>query len=260
MDILTHTLTGLAVGTCIASFSQGGWRRSGTILLFSGLGGALPDIDAISLWSGFDQSIGKLFGLDQGKVIYSAKLWYSHHGFMHSLAVAFLIAFLIGCLFYFFTRYKGKRSWRQTFTTKGLILVGFISGFILHLLQDMITPSGSWGGVRLFFPSEIYIGGTGDVWWWNNYNLFMIVLCTLVINLIFLVILFRKSNLWKWTMTVFAAGVICFLIGIKQINYNFNGKKYEHCEQKSKEIQQDILGDKLYLRMVKLDNSLKIYF
>jgi len=262
MDILTHTLSGLAVGTVAASFSKKGWKNKSAIIVFSGLGGALPDIDAISMWSRFDGTFGRLFGLSMpGRDIYSAKLWYSHHSFMHSLLAAVLIAAVIGILFWIFQRNKNRLSLPKIYKEKHLLLIGFIMGFIVHLVQDMITPGGSWGGVRLFFPSEIYIGGTGSIWWWNSYNLFLVVVSVLVINLILLLI-FRKpkSKPWRYAGTVFLIGCIVFVLQMKRIDYNFNGKKYADCEQKSKDIQKEILGERVYRWMEKLDNLLIIHF
>lgn len=75
VDILTHTLSGVAVATCVASFMptpQGRWR----LLLLGAVAGALPDLDALSLWSGFDHSIGAYFGLSKGALIYTGQWWY----------------------------------------------------------------------------------------------------------------------------------------------------------------------------------------
>lgn len=262
MDILTHTLSGFAVGTVLASYSSGSWRAKSSILLFSGLGGALPDIDAISMWSKFDAAFGRLFGLtSSGKVIYSAKYWYSHHGFMHSLSAAIGIAVCIGFLCWLFSSKSKLSSLKDAFYTRRLLLLGFIFGFVIHLLEDMITPAGPWGGVRLFFPSEVYIGGTGDIWWWNNYNLFLIVAAVLFVNIgLLLFSMFKKNKLWKYTTSVFLIGYICFMWQVKQINYTFNRMEYSECERKSKEIQKEILGDKLYWRMETFDCTLRFPF
>ncbi len=264
MDILTHTLSGLAAGTVMAGFSSGNWKSKTGIMLFSGLGGALPDVDAISMWSKFDGTFGKFFGLEEsGRVIYSARHWYSHHSFMHSLLAAFVFAILIWLLFYIIQGRGSKRreSLGKVFYEKQLLLLGFISGFIIHLVQDMITPASSWGGVRLFFPSTVYIGGTGNIWWWNNYNLFLIVVAVLFINsLLLLLWRSKKIKVWKFTMSVFLIGCMLFAWQVKHINYNFNGKKYQDCERKSKEIQKEMLGEKVYRLIERFDNSLKFYF
>lgn len=263
MDILTHTLSGLAAGTLMAGFSRGGWKYRSAIVLFSGLGGALPDIDAISMWSRFDSTFGWLFGLEHsGRVIYSEKFWYSHHGFMHSLMAAVLLALVIGVLFFLFRKRGAKGSLFRVFYDKRLLLCGFVLGFVLHLVQDMITPASSWGGVRLFFPSEVYIGGTGDIWWWNNYNLFLVVVAVLVVNLVLLLVLnlAKVKRVWRFTLGVFLVGCICFIWQVKRIDYNFNGKRYADCEKKSKEIQRELLGERMYRGMVRFDNVMRINF
>ncbi len=104
MDILSHSLSGVAFGTVIASFTDKGFKRKAGVVLLSGFGGALPDIDAISLWSKFDTTIGHFFGLaHSGNEIYFSKFWYSHHGAMHSLLVAGIVTLIIGILLSLFS-------------------------------------------------------------------------------------------------------------------------------------------------------------
>lgn len=264
MDILTHTLSGVAVGSCLALYAKGNRKKTMGILFFSGLGGALPDMDAISLWSRFDSTIGRLFQLSHpGKDIYSEKFWYSHHGFMHSLLAAISIAIVIGIALFLISRIRQKKkiSFLQSVKNNRLLLCGFMGGFIIHLLEDMVTPGGSWGGVRLFFPFETYIGGTGDIWWWNNYDVFLIVLTVLVANLILLLFsYFKKASFGKAGIIIFAIGFIAATIQIKTRDYNFNGKPFQACEDKSKAIQQKLLGKTLYNTMADFDHWLIIYF
>lgn len=257
MDILTHTLSGLAVGSVFAGRSIGNFKTKTSIMIFSGFGATLPDIDAISLWSKFDTIFGRLFDLKySGKVIYSEKFWYSHHGFMHSIAAAILFTLLIWLLLWLFSKYKNS-----TLLDKKLLLFGFISGFIIHLLQDMITPKGPWEGIRLFFPLDIYVGGTGNIWWWNNYNLFLVVITILLINLsILLTFQNSKALVCKGATTTFIVGCLCFIWQVIYIDYNFNNQNFANCEQKSKEIQYKILGKNIYSKMEKLDNFLIIHF
>ena len=51
MDILSHTFSGMAIGTVAMQFCKGGFREKATVLFFSTLGGFIPDLDAISYWS-----------------------------------------------------------------------------------------------------------------------------------------------------------------------------------------------------------------
>jgi len=260
LDILTHTLSGIAVGTCLAIYARGGWKEKTGILFFSGLGGAMPDIDAISLWSKFDGTVGSWLNLSQpGNKIYSGAHWYSHHGFMHSLVAAVGFTVIIGFIFYLFSR---KRiPFIQSLQKVKLILSGFILGYLIHLLQDMITPGGPWKGIRFFFPGKGYVGGTGDIWWWNNYDIFLIVLAVLCINMLLLFLSsFIKKHLSKISLCVLALGFIIATIQIRTRDFNFNEKPYIICEEKSKNLQKIILGTKLYERMERFDNSMRLPF
>lgn len=261
MDILTHTVSGAAVGAAIAIFAKGGVKTK-TAILFGGLiGGFLPDTDAISLWSGFDATFGKFFSLNMsGKEIYSAKLWYSHHGFMHSIAAGALFSLVI----YFFI-FLGRKFWNFS---KSLFLapLSFFIGFMVHLLEDTVTPGSTWGGVRLFYPADKYVGGFGNIWWWNNYDIFLIVSIVFVLNIIFLILgRYIKSIFIKILPIIFCVigGIlVCIQINSRDFDFSYSGhtKKYNEYEAKSKEIQKDILGDRFYSVMQKLDSKLKFYF
>jgi len=267
LDILTHTLSGIAGGTMVTSFSGKGAREKFKILCFSGLGGAFPDIDAISLWSKFDNVFGKFFGLNySGEVIYFSKFWYSHHGFFHSIVASVLFALLFGFLFHL-TQIKfvvrKQHNLLKSLENNLPILLGFILGFIIHLFEDMPTPSCYWGGVRLFFPFEIYVGGTGKIWWWNNYDIFLIILSTIFINSLFVV--FKRIirfDIRKLTISVFIISLLVCVFQIKTRNYNFNytgqTSNFQQYETKSKEIQRQILGERVFTFMSSFDQKLKI--
>ncbi len=269
MDILIHSFSGLAVGTVVASFSKRGWKDRAKIIAISGFGGALPDLDAISLWSGFDSTFGTFFNLDHsGKGIYSAKFWYSHHAFLHSIAAAFFMAALFGLFGWMVETkiFKSKpnqlRSWGKR---NRLTFLGFVLGYLLHLLEDMPTPASTWGGVNLFWPSPAYVGGTGDIWWWNNYDIFLIVVGVIFANL-FLILArrFFHFRLRQLSLGVFIFGFSLAVYQIKTRPYDFaysgHTTQYTEFESKSKEIQKEILGDKLYRVMERFDRRLPVYF
>lgn len=269
MDILTHTLSGVAIGTVMASFSKGGFREKMGIISIAGFGGALPDLDALSLWSKFDTTIGKLFGLHHsGKEIYFEKFWYSHHGFFHSFIAALLIAFIAGvCIYMIKSRQKNfsLRSLFLSFKHRLLFLISFVLGFLIHLLEDMSTPDSVWGGVNFLWPMKSYIGGSGDIWWWNNYDLFLIVSGVVLLNVVFIFISeLLKINSRKLTTTIFIIGLTLFLVQIKTRGYDFNYSghtpKYQGYEQKSKEIQKQLLGDTVYNLMFEFDNKMSLNF
>lgn len=266
MDILTHTLSGLAIGTVVASFSKHGFVDKTKIILFSGLAAATPDADVISLWSGFDNSIGRYFSLpNSGADIYSAKLWYSHRAALHSVLagviLGLLLAIFIGVFSYFALAKWRHSSLLNSITGQKLLLIGFISGFIIHPLEDMPTPASRWGGVNFWWPSKVYTGGTGDIWWWNNYDIFLIVVAVVLINLLVLLI-GRHAKLL--TTALFAIGLTLVVVQIKTRPYDFaySGytSKYAEFETKSKAVQKAILGEQVFGLMERFDNRLKIYF
>lgn len=269
MDILTHTISGLAIGTCVSSFVDKGFKTKLQVIGLSGFGAALPDIDAISLWSGFDMTFGKLLGLHNlGKTIYFSKFWYSHHGFFHSIAASLMIAVIFEFIIYLIhnkLRNIGFKSFIADFQHSSLIWLGFILGFILHLLEDMPTPACDWGGVRLLWPIETYFGGTGKIWWWNNYDIFLIISGMIVLNIMILSLKrILKQKIRILTMSVFTIGLILCSFQIKTRNYDFNyigqTKRFQQYEKKSKEIQKQILGQRLYRFMIGFDNKLPINF
>ena len=85
MGILTHATSGTAVAACASTFLKTNALKKTKILLVGTFSATLPDIDAISMWSRFNSTIGALFNLPySGKEIYGMKLWYSPHAFFHS--------------------------------------------------------------------------------------------------------------------------------------------------------------------------------
>ncbi|KXX69783.1 metal-dependent hydrolase [Flammeovirga sp. SJP92] len=269
MDILTHTLSGVAVGTVASSFDNSGFTQKLKIILLSGIAGALPDLDAISLWSGFDSTLGTLFNLStSGRDIYSAKFWYSHHAFLHSAVAGLLITGVLGVLFMLLgsSPKSGKKKSRLSILSKErFTLTAFFFGFLMHLIEDMPTPASTWGGVNLLWPSNTYIGGFGYIWWWNNYDIFLIVVSVIIANILLMAIGgFLDFNIKRLTVMVFTLGFILAVYQIKTRGFDFAYKgrtvKYQEYETKSKEIQKEILGEKLYTLMESFDNKLRIYF
>ncbi|MCG8582966.1 MAG: metal-dependent hydrolase [Bacteroidales bacterium] len=269
MDILTHTLSGVAVGTAVSAFADSGIKSRLSIVLLSGFAAALPDVDAISLWSGFDSTIGAFFNLsDSGRDIYAAKYWYSHHAFFHSVAAAFLFTVLVGLASYLIEtrlrRFKTKGI-SDSLRKNRLLLLGFFLGYMMHLVEDMPTPASTWGGVNLFWPSASYFGGTGHIWWWNNYDIFLIAVGVIFINLtLSLIGKLIRFDLKRLTIGVFILGFSFAFLQIKTRDYDFgytgHSANYQQHEAKSKQIQRELLGNRIYDLMERFDNSLKIYF
>ena len=185
MDIISHTLTGGAVGTVFATLSDKTFKAKAGIILIGGLGGALPDLDAISLWSKFDTTLGTYFKLvHTGREIYSGKFWYSHHAALHSVLAPLLFMFVTVIIKTSCKKGNYISNLTQYLTHKKFLFSAFFLGYMCHLLEDMPTPASVWGGVNFFYPSTHYIGGYGKIWWWNNYDLVIIIFSVIILNLI----------------------------------------------------------------------------
>jgi membrane-bound metal-dependent hydrolase YbcI (DUF457 family) len=266
MDILTHTLSGLAVGSLVAGFSRKGFGARTGILLAGGIGGALPDLDAVSLWSKFDTTIGRFFHLPHsGAEIYSGKFWYSHHGFFHSLAAGLLLALLVAAIVATIRARAGKSGLKRRGGIGKPIFVALLCGFVIHLLEDLPTPASDWGGVRLFWPLKTYVGGAGEIWWWNNYDLFLIAAGVLAVGVVLLLTnrLFRAGTKYLLVAVfVFGCVLTTVQIGSRKNDYAYTGhtENYQSFEAASRKEQQRILGDRLYRAMERLDRALPIYF
>jgi len=266
MDILTHVCSGIASATVIASFSKQASTRV-KILISGALGGAFPDVDTISMWSHFDSTLGRLFHLSHsGKVIYGAKFWYSHHAFFHSVVASLFFALIFGLLSYGIYKTvckNGKDTLKIYFRKHFLLAISFITGYLLHLFCDMPTPGSVWGGVNLFFPLSGYIGGSGKIWWWNNYDIFLLLVLCILINCTLLLTL--KRNTLRKSVIAVAVLILLFVeiqINTRQYNYFYSGQTnhYSEMEQESKKEQERILGKRIYSSMEWLDKHLPIQF
>lgn len=252
MDLLTHIVSGAAAGAVVAHFSKRRAAGKGAIVAAGALAGALPDVDAISLWSQFDATVGRLLDLPHsGADIYFGRFWYSHHGFFHSLPAGLLIAAIIGVITWFSDK-KRRIPWG--------VMVAFVAGFVIHLVEDMPTPAATWGGVRLFWPSAHYVGGGGQIWWWNNYDLMLIAAGTMVVCMALLAI--KKAK--YVALGLFALGCVWTTVQIsgRDHDYAYSGhtQRYAELEAASKQEQRAILGERLYRTMERFDNWLPLYF
>lgn len=276
MDIFTHTASGLAAGAVVAGFTKRRPAAQVGIIALSGLGGALPDLDVISLWSRFDATFGLFFGLAlPGTEIYPAHLWYSHHGFMHSMAAALLIALLFAASGWLWSRLlvsgkvpkgfrtndRAPKSFRESLQSPALL--GFVLGFWLHLVEDMLTPGSSWGGVRLLWPLKTYVGGWGKIWWWNNYDLFLIVSGTLAACVTVLIVR-RQRRMRVLLIGLFALGIMLFSIQVaeRDANYAYTRRTAQtpNFEAESRRQQRETLPSWLYRTMSWVDDHVPVSF
>jgi inner membrane protein len=260
MDIVSHTLSGVAAATVVASFSAKKLPAKALILISGAAGGALPDADALSIVIGNRVDI------------YTGNYWYSHHQFIHSILAGFLFTFLfLGISTIGWLSSLRKKSiflfWKQKYP----YFIAFFSGFVMHLLGDLPTPGGPWGGIKLFWPLRINAGGWGKIWWWNNYDLLLVIFLCCFVNSILLAIksILKKSFLKpSFPIIVSIIFVLSFLSIVHQVNHrshsfayrgSLKAKEFYQYEENSLEIQKAILGNKLFSFISKVDSALIIY-
>ena len=263
MDILTHTLSGMAFGGVVANQFKSTVFNRLSIVAVGTVAGAMPDIDVITMWSGFDATFGEWFNLEiSGRAAFGDKLWYSHHAFFHSMMAAILFGVILGGKLWLARTLLKKESHLKHILP---FVAAFSGAYATHILEDMVTPGGGWGGVALWWPSMNYAGGYGYTWWWNNYDIFLIAFCVGLINIM---LLFASSKLKKvvscFSLFLFISGFSLGLFQIKTRGFDFAYRKNKTssmvCEQKSKEIQKEVLGDTLYKWMAKFDEKIPVAF
>ncbi len=254
MDIITHATAGAVAGVALS-----GPMRLSPVIILTGIAGALlPDIDAVSLWSGFDKYMAPSMGIDKpGWGIYFSKYWYSHRGFFHSIAAAALFTLAVHMIVCF-RRLPFIRLYR--------IPSAFFTAYSTHLYLDYHTPGYVWGGINLFWPMNRYSGGTGRVWWWNNYDIFLILLFTLAILLFSFAVKARLRTKYsasiRFIICAACLSFITFQIYSRSFRYDYKNfrKEYIKLEERSVYEQKRILPAPLFNVMKKFDSLLPVNF
>ncbi len=263
MDLLSHTLSGVAVASVVCNVTSCSKKQSLPLLVGGALAAALPDVDAISLWSGFDATFGRWFNLPvSGREIYSAHYWYSHHAFFHSLLAAtiFSLCFMLFISLSQLLIEKQKRIGKHEMFKYAIT---FFLAYNIHLLQDMLTPVGSWGGVAYLWPGSSYIGGFGYIWWWNNYDLFLIVVGILIGNALIGLLIKNRRNATVPVVILIVSSIslFAFQISRREVNYNYSGSPaYLRLEKHSVEEQKQLLGTEAVQAMQALDRAIPLGF
>jgi inner membrane protein len=268
MDILTHTLSGAAAASAIAAFSSRSLKDKFLMIGCGAAGAMLPDLDAVTRWPDFDAVIGKAAGLSQaGRDIYCGHHWYSHHNFMHSLAAAvmFTIAGALIAFLYCRRRSEGRSAFVFILSIRGFLL-SFFFGYLMHLLGDLPTPDSIWKGIKLFWPLATPVGGYGYIWWWNNYDIFLVFLVGGALNTFLIVVnrILRKRLLSHIPALLFLCmfGAALFQITHRPISFTSADNQSGHAkkEHQSLTVQRDILGERLFGIMNALDRKIPIPF
>lgn len=265
MDIFTHTLAGIAAASAIAGFSSRSLKDKFLMICCGAAGAMLPDLDAVTLWPAFDTVIGKAVGLSQtGRNIYCGHYWYSHHQFMHSLAGGVIFTLAGASIGYLYCRRRcGHRSASAIIMNISGFLLSFFFGYFMHLLGDLPTPDAVWNGIKLFWPLTTSVGGFGYIWWWNNYDIFLIFLAGGTLNAVLVVVnRFLKK---RFLHHIPALLLLCMIsAALFQITHRptifSSARSYADKEQRSLVAQRDILGERLYSVMTALDRKIPVPF
>jgi membrane-bound metal-dependent hydrolase YbcI (DUF457 family) len=149
MSPVEHALTGMLASTLAASAWPGPLRGRGRWIAWTTIGAMAPDLDALSL----------LFS----HRIYFGSAWYSHRQFLHSIFGCAFLAMLLPAL----VTALGNPGRDERARILGVGSRAVFAGGLIHLLGDLPTPPGPWGGLPLFFPLPIRVGGWGHLGWVN---------------------------------------------------------------------------------------------
>lgn len=267
MDILIHTFSGAAASTGFMPFMKKKNKKTIGLLISGMVGGAFPDLDAISLWSNFDNTFGRLFHLShEGRDIYFAKYWYSHHGFLHSAAGLFISGLIISIFFLSIYAWRKKKiPSKKTILTNLILFCVFLISGLVHLFEDMVTPAGVWGGVRFLWPSKTYYGGLGLVWWWNNYDIFLIIIGIIFINLSTIFLRFTTTKISRFIplLILIIGSLFCLnQMASRRYDYNYYGftTRFNEMENMSLIEQQEILSTPAYTFLYQFDQRIPFNF
>ncbi len=147
-----HALTGALAATLAAAAWPGAIRGRGRWVAWATAGALAPDLDALSL----------LFS----HTTYFGFAWYAHRAFLHSLAGCAALAMLMPALL----AAAGFGRARDPALRARAVRTGAMSAFaggLIHLVGDLPTPPGPWGGIPLFFPLPARFGGWSHLGWVN---------------------------------------------------------------------------------------------
>ncbi len=136
-----HFLFGaLAVTVVYAAQGKHGLRRWVSCCMLTGIAAIAPDLD-----SGV-----RAYG--------SNDAWIGHRGWTHSILFAALFGIAMAM--------AGRFAARRLLSPALFFFCSFL-GVCLHILGDMPTPGGSWGGLPIFFPHPARFGGWSKIGWYD---------------------------------------------------------------------------------------------
>lgn len=204
MTILDHTFSGGLLGFALHPFLKK-YLSKPKVVLLAMLATFLPDVDYMT----------RLFG--KGYYYNTVNnLYVSHRGFFHSIGgvVFFAVTAVLSYFLFFWTR--EKREGDAPTQGKILALAGlFIAGGALHLVEDMLGPSGPWGGLSLFFPfSETRFRGLDLYGWYDFFLIYLFLGVFLMVAAAYGMARFRRFSTEKLDRIILAVIVATLLVAV----------------------------------------------
>ncbi|MCI4666865.1 MAG: metal-dependent hydrolase [Bacteroidia bacterium] len=261
---MINILLGLGIGTAMAAWNRSRPAQQVKLMAIGALGACFASLDEITLWSRFDDTLGTWLGLEESGVeIFMGTHWYSHQAFMHSILanVLFSTLLLLGMGLVYYKILKGAPSLSSAINYVSVYALTFGLSYFVHLLGDLAAPSGPWHGIQLFFPMEVHVGGWGMTWWWNNYDLSLVLGVVLILNLALIKWIPPLKKGMRY-LPACVCGFALLLISwqLSTRGYDFNKEGYATREKASHHIQEEILGHKIHTMMAKFDEKMPFYY
>lgn len=126
-----------------------------------------------------------------------------------------------------------------------IYFIVFVLGYWAHLEGDLPTPASVWGGIAFGCPFSVYWGGYGKIWWWNNYDIFLLVFLSIFLVLFVPVVskwIKERAKLFSVSLLAITLMLITIQINTRQYNYAYTNDSsgYAQMEENSKKEQERI--------------------
>jgi membrane-bound metal-dependent hydrolase YbcI (DUF457 family) len=247
MDSLTHFFSSVIVGSVFATLQKRERRNGITTITFGVIGGIAPDIDSLSDLP-FVKYMNDNPSIYQNPELKTVSLpWFSHHHFFHSLVGGIFISVLFVSLFFFLSRHFLDRDDKKPSIKSTMIyLFSMLCSYFIHLVFDFITPPGIAGGMMLLWPLSKLFGGTGNVWWFHNYD---IILILLVSSLVCIFVVFKeRQHRFRKMIPILSVTIVLLTIQIHRRDFVYNptkGAEFSDCERHAIDFQRHTFGHQI---------------
>ena len=199
MTPFSHALFGVAAGIVLSPWLEKRGVSRGRTVALSLAGTLAPDVDALAM--AFN------------KKVYYGLHWYSHHGFTHSLVGVALLSLLVASLLQpsrLMGSFRDSAIRSRWLASAGAVL----TGGLLHLPCDMVTPPGPWGGIPLLAPfSWERFGG----WCFINWKSYDLIYLALLVQLVFLLVWLLEWRLKRRSLLLPLLSLLVLLLASQRV-------------------------------------------